>query len=555
MSTGRLVYPLALALLLFAGSTAAAVSVSIDRNRVALGDSLRLTITATGGEELSDADLRPLLADFQILQRSTSSQMRFINGERSHSKQLLIDLAPKIMGNLQIPALRIGSALTNPLPVTVTAAPDAQTGGQAVLFEAEVDREQVYVQGQLILTLRVMQAVNLDGRSVSELEMDGAFVKPLEQKSFQRTIDGNTWLVHEVRYAIFPEHSGTLEIPSQVFTAREATGRRSFFDMGGGRRLRRVTQPLSVEVLPRPEQFTGDTWLPAQRITLTEEWSTPPESLRAGESATRTVRIEGEGLQGAQLPPVLFTPVDGLKFYPDQPEISEIEVGSGLMGRRRDSAAIVPTRSGEVVLPEIRIPWWDTQTDQLRWAVLPERRIAVAAAVPDATAPAQAVSAPTVAPATVPAAAGGHDALPWQALSAVLALGWLATLFYFFTRREPTVRDRRVVPRGPSEGEAWRALRKASGAGDGTAARQALIEWAQAATGRIDIASLQAVAAYFDDRDLDRALDDLDGALYGNAGGDWNGEALTACASRLRRTARRHNRDTGEHLELYPQEI
>ena len=42
-----------------------------------------------------------------------------------------------------------------------------------VLFEAEIDREQVYVQGQLLLTLRVQQAVNLDARSIAAIRASG----------------------------------------------------------------------------------------------------------------------------------------------------------------------------------------------------------------------------------------------------------------------------------------------------------------------------------------------------------------------------------------------
>ncbi|HBM84533.1 MAG TPA: protein BatD, partial [Halieaceae bacterium] len=86
----------------------------------------------------------------------------------------------------------------------------------------------------------------LDSRSVSELQLDNAYVQPLEQNSFQRTQDGRPWLVHEVRYAIFPEQSGTLTIPPQVFTGRESSGRRSVFDFGsGGRQLQRRTEPLT----------------------------------------------------------------------------------------------------------------------------------------------------------------------------------------------------------------------------------------------------------------------------------------------------------------------
>ena len=55
-----------------------------------------------------------------------------------------------------------------------------------MLFSAELDRDSVYVQQQVLLTLRIQQAIALDDRSVTELKLDGAFVKPLGQNSFQR---------------------------------------------------------------------------------------------------------------------------------------------------------------------------------------------------------------------------------------------------------------------------------------------------------------------------------------------------------------------------------
>jgi len=301
-----------LVLILGSAVSHAAVNASLDRDRVAMGDTMRLTITVTGNEEINSTDLRPLLADFEILRRSTSSNTSISNGRRTHVKQLLLDITPRREGTLKIPPMRVGQSATNMLLVSVSPAPDSIAGGKTVLFEAEVDSDSTYVQGQVILTLRVQQAVNLDGRSITELQLDNAFVKPLEQNSFQRTIDGRPWLVHEVRYAIFPEHSGTLEIPAQTFSAREGQARRGFFDLGGGgRQLRRSTEPLTIEVLPRPETFPAGTWLPARKLTLEESWSTAPEQLRAGESATRTIRILGEGLQGAQLPPVMFPATEG----------------------------------------------------------------------------------------------------------------------------------------------------------------------------------------------------------------------------------------------------
>ncbi len=86
----------------------AAVTAKLDRDRVSLGDTLRLTITATEDEELDDADLRALLDDFEILQRSTSSNTSIVNGRMSRTRQVIIDLTPTRQGKLQIPSMHFG---------------------------------------------------------------------------------------------------------------------------------------------------------------------------------------------------------------------------------------------------------------------------------------------------------------------------------------------------------------------------------------------------------------------------------------------------------------
>ena len=241
---------LALALPLVSMNSQAAVMASVDRDRIAMGDTLRLTITATDGEDTRNTDLRPLLADFEVLQRSTSSSTSIVNGRRTQTRQILIDMTPRRQGTLKVPPLRVGQAESNMLLVAVGPAPEPLAADQTLLFEAQVDRDSVYVQGQLILTLRIQQSVNLENRSITELQLDNAFVKPLEQKSFQRDIDGRPWLVHELRYAIFPEQSGTLEIPAQTFSARESSPRRSFFDLGNdGRQVRRTSKALSLSLI------------------------------------------------------------------------------------------------------------------------------------------------------------------------------------------------------------------------------------------------------------------------------------------------------------------
>ena len=547
---------LALCLALLSNGVTAEVTASVDRDRVSLGDVLSLTIASDADENINNIDLRPLLNDFDILKRSTTSSTRVINGKTTRTRQVMLDITPKRQGTLRIPPLRVDRTETNSLLIAVGAPASVTPGNDTILFEAVVDRQEVYVQGQVILTLRIQQAINLDARSVTELQLDDAFVKPLEQKSFQRTIKGQPWLVHEIRYAIFPEQSGSLEIPAQTFSARESQPRRSLFDLGSnGKQIRRTTEAITLNVLPRPATFTGDNWLPARNLTVEEVWSRPPEQLAAGESATRTIVITGEGLQGAQLPPVLFPATQGLKYYPDQPVIEDVEVDTGLSGARSDSAALVPTRAGSWELPELRIPWWDTQAKQMRVATLPARTINVSAA-PGATGFDSPIARPTAitsSTTTDDITIVRQDNTLWQTIAAISAMGWMLTLAYLLLSRRSTRQNEPVQPgHCVDEKLAYKKLIAACSANGAAHVRPALIAWARAFLEGQSITTLEQARYQFADDEFDRELRALDGALYGELGNQWSGQTLASVVNRLRKRGAHHRNGDSETLDLYP---
>ncbi len=543
---------LTLLLALLAGSVQAAVEASVDRNRVALGDTLRLTVSATeDDEDLGSVDLAELQRDFEVLQRSTRSNTNIINGQRTHNRQLVMEITPLRTGELTIPAFQVGAKRTAPVTVSVSKPVQLDPGDEEVLFEAELDRSEVYVQGQAVLTVRLQQAINLNNRSISELELPDTFVMPLEQQSFQRTVGGRPWLVHEVRYAIFPEQSGTLDIPSLTITARESRPRRSLFATASGRVVRMRSEPLRLEVLPRPADYPpGATWLPARELSLEESWSTDPEQLEVGGSVTRTIRVRGEGLQGAQLPPLDAPRVAGLKFYPDQPVISDAEVSSGLLGSRTDSTAIVPTEAGTLELPELRIPWWDTESGVLRIATLPARSLVVAAAPAVASAAPPNASAAPVSTATMEVSAGVSHA--WQVATVVCALGWLATLVLWLRPRRAASAASSASEEQPSRKAAYRQLMAACTANHAAQVRHWLIRWSAAAWDEPAITSLGEAAARWASDELDAEIARLEASLYAPAGAPWQGASLAQLLKALEARPRRAKTGDDDLAPLYP---
>ena len=551
VKAGNLMSSLTLSLYLWTSQFAFAELIAeVDRDRISMGDTMRLSITATDGEDVDGINLRPLLENFDILQRSTSSNTRIINGIADRTKQLNLDLTPKRKGTLSIPALRSGNRSTNLILVSVSEAAKSPAGNEIFLFEAEVDKREAYVHGQVIVTFRVQNAIPLGDMSISNLSLEDAFYDLLEQRKFQRVINNRTWEVHEVRYAIFPEESGLLEIPAMTLSARESLPRRNMFDLRqSGRLLRRTSESFSIKILPRPPSFPAGTWLPARELSIEENWSDPPSQIRAGESVTRTITLRGDGLQGAQLPPITPPIINGLKFYPDQPKINNTENQFGRVGERVENIALVPTREGNWKIPEIRVPWWDTENKILQYAILPAREINVTGSVVSSEL---GTSSNSISPISVDGNTESNlnktnDSNAWKIVATISAVGWLVTLIILYRTGNQGRRATRKSNNDENESKCYKILVEACISNNASAARKSFLSWVAA---RDDTASIHSIAdakKYFSDLQLDHALSDLEEKNYGSQTSPWIGAELSSIVKRLRKDAKVRK---GENVDL-----
>ncbi len=462
-----------LSLMFFSAVSLAEIRSDVDRETIGMGESLRLTITGDASERLDQLDLAALQFDWEILSSSSSTNTSFINGARSTTRTLSLDLLPLRDGILSIPSLSIGGNRTTPIAITVNPQTVSAGGDDSVRFSIEIDKRDVYIQEQMILTVTIEQAINLDGAEVTQLELNGAIVEELTRRNFQRQINGRLWRVTQLRYAIYPQQRGTLEIPSLSLTAREVLPGRSLLGARLGKRFRLSEDAIAVNVKPVPADFPGDVWLPAASLELAQSWSTPPESMEIGDSTTRTLTLAAEALLSSQLPSITSmadsSKITGIRVYPDQESSDQIERTEGFLGQRTRSEALVASDSGSWTLPEVRVAWWNTETDSLQFAILPSTTISVGSSVVqspvqtiDFAAPIQTIVTPV-----------------W--LNALAVLGWLlALLFAYMLWRS---RDRKAGDVATDNTEETlrpllTAMKASTSQNDAPATRQLLLRWA-----------------------------------------------------------------------------
>ncbi len=515
-------------------SAQAGVRASVDRDTLVNGESFRITFEVDSDSDTGrEPDFSPLEHDFRILGRSKRSNIAFVNGRLMRSSTWILNLMATGSGTLTIPSIDFGSARSEPLTLIVRdEAPGAAAGAPRDLFlEAEATPTDVWVQGEVVLKLSIWRTVEMNDAELGEIAFEGgtALVKPLGADTlYQARRDGRRYSVVERRFALYPQSSGTLTIKPVEFQGQIVEGTSSFLDPFGQRistrRLR--TEPLRLEVRPAPPATGRRAWLPARRVEIQEVWSDDAATLDVGEAVSRTVALTAEGLTAGQLPELLGDALpDGLKRYPEQPELQDRPGERGFTGVRIEKVALIPGLPGNYVLPAIEIPWWNVATGTPEIARLPERRITVVGPMPTAdAAPTPAAAAPVAAPALPRTEA---TLSPWPVVSAGLAVAWLATLaaWWFNTRPRPGTTTPAAVPRPSAANLA--AVQRAVASGDAVGVRDALLAWARVAWPADPPATLAALGRRVTGP-ARTEISRLDAALYGRAAVPFDGATLVA---------------------------
>lgn len=433
---------------LLAPVLAAGLDASLDRTRLAEGESVLLTLTGPG-DVWGTPDITHLSRDFTVQNQGQGTSTVMTNGRVTTTREWRFLLTPKGSGTLTVPAFKLGDLESLPIAIEVVPAAQAAQLGEApaARLEAELDRDAVYVQGQAVYTLRILLRPQVQNPSLDDPKAEGVQFERLgEDRVTEVNRDGQRYRLIERRYALLPQHSGRVEIQSPVLSAtvpesrasrgrnggspspfgegdspfERLFGRDPFAEMEG---LFQRTRPiqvrgpvLSLTVEPQPRD-APTPWLPADDLQLVESWTPDPDQaesrgrIRVGEPLTRTLAITALGLSANQLPDLSLAVPAGIQVYPDKPRAETRAEGDRLVAVKEMKFALVPSQAGRLTLPEVRLAWWDTRTDQARVAVLPERVLEVLPAS-DGTTTASPLVPDTAAPASAGARTPSSPAMP-----------------------------------------------------------------------------------------------------------------------------------------------
>lgn len=509
------------------------ISAAVDKNPALLNESITLDVILDARVDAAAIDFSGLKSDFTVMMPSVSQSTRIINGKTSQSTQWKVVLLAKKAGNFTIPRFSYQGLTTEPIALTILGAETAasaatNTTTKDLFLQSSIEQDQLYVQQLSYYKVQIFFNTELQRGALSEPSLEGAIIQQVGQDvEGSELVNGIRYRTISRRYAITPQQSGNFTISPPTFSGEMLD--RDSQQYGYYSRTKKVVQQaqaIEIAVKPIPDSFPAD-WLIAGLVTLSEEWTPDVTQLTIGEPITRTITLSAVDVAENQLPELNLNFPRTLRLYQEQPQAKSAERNGHIIAQKIFTTAVIATSPGEVTLPEVKLPWWNSKTNQMMTAVLPAKTFQVNPAA-NASDNSMTTSIKGLAPATndskdVNKAPSASITLnqpinnwAWTySTSALLAL-WITSLLIFYLLwqwRNPELKAETSTATAKFNSH---ALKMACKNNDPEATKQALLRWGHRHFNQQFI-SLNQLTPYLNSAALSAQIEQLNAALYANS--------------------------------------
>jgi len=489
------------------------------------GESFRLILELDENAPSGLPNLDPLSHDFYITGRAHSTSYLYVNGKSQTTSRWEITLVPKYAGKVTVPAIQIGQARSKAITIKVSdeektaSKPSHEAPDRAVFIQTQASNKNPYLNQQVIYTIKIFHQASLLDAAYQPPQLTDALVIPLgQQKQYQVMEYGEPYMVEEQNYAFFPQKTG-----AQVLFPPKL---QALIYEHVPRRVQASGQALTLDVKSIPDSIAADTWLPAKRVELNESYDADGSVFDEGHTLTRTIHLKATGLPAELLPPIELTQSDAFNTYQEQPERENSIDSKNIVGRSVVKVSYLLHKSGKIVLPEQNITWFNTETNQLETATLPEKTLNVQSS--GSISPPSNKKSSTSKAHSKPLTITKHDTRKYKYLAAfslLLAAGY--GVFALVRRPTPNKAKRK----------AKKHIQVACLKNDARMSHLALTQWAKLNLPSEQIPNLETIAVHFQSSELSHELQALSKALFDpSTAAKWDGKALWQSFSKACRT-------------------
>lgn len=386
------------------------ITAGVNKTNLLTDELVILTVVVVDDSAQQPRPLLPRLEGLTVIDLDISTEVSIVNNQIHTEVTYVYRLQPRRTGLLTIPpvAVKIDEQVfkTPPISINVTqgAAPAPSLGneaqpdniippqnleGQDFFVESLVDLPRPYVSQQIIHTFRFYQAIQLyqepqyEGPRFTGFETMGL---PVRQYNFN--IAGRTYLVTEIRTALFPKNSGkTIIRPARLVLLG------NFHEAP----VEFYTDPIAVEVKSLPDdaplgfngavgQFEIQAWFNSPTIPIHQ-----PASLYVSVSGAGNIH---------SLPEPTWPELNNWRVYDTFSSLTADTQGEGLIrGTHVFERLVVPDEIGDTLIPSITLVYFDPIAADYRTIVTEPLPVKVTAEpTPTPVTPTTIAALPTATP-------------------------------------------------------------------------------------------------------------------------------------------------------------
>jgi len=367
----------------FAFSQNISIYSSVDKNTVSVGEQINFQVTVSGDISDIPAPTLPPLDDFSVYQAGRSQNISIINGRVSSSVTFNYALVPRKVGKFEIGSASINykgqEYKTQPIQIEVvqqTQLPaqkqpqvhkDIYRGSKRDIFiETLVDKKTAYVNEQITLTFRFYRRINLLSQPQYQPPSTTGFMTEdlPPQTNYYTIIDGQRYLVTEIKTALFPISSGILTIGKAILecTIEDFPSPSDFFDddffrkfFSEGRTITLQSEPINIQVLKLPESDKPKDFSGAVGKYEIKSFVDKTE-VEVGQPITLTVTISGVGNVKTITEPKIS--VENFRKYDTVSSFNIDKKNYVISGSKTFKTVLIPEVPGKLVIPSIEYTYF-----------------------------------------------------------------------------------------------------------------------------------------------------------------------------------------------------
>ncbi|TEW52574.1 BatD family protein [Psychromonas algicola] len=442
---------------------------SVSNNQVYLGDIFMLNVEVddTGSEYQLDTDV--LKDKFTVFLPSRGQKQMYINGEFKAQTTWQVRLQANKIGTFTIPSLKIGDVQTQAIKIQVIepSAQQKSVQGDAIFIENSLNKSKIYLGQQVILDTKIYVSENISNADVLPPALDSVDVERIDPKPQSQIIrNGIRYQVFSYQYKITPSIAKEMVIPSPLLTGQMNRRVNQWQGQSAYQAINIRGNTVALTVKDIPSNFQGD-WLVSDDVRIIENNDLHSKEYAVGDPITRSISLQVASISLDKMPQIKLNYNNSMRYYPDKDDLKQGEINNKLYTQRTITHAIIANKAGQLVLPEIKIPWWNSVTDKQEFATLPAQTLTIKAA--PSTNNNQSNSTPLLGNAALDQAKlntsnnqpvnNTAELLFWKISTLVLFLLLvIGTIYHFTQRKGMTIKDNNSVNNVVESKQPYKAL-------------------------------------------------------------------------------------------------